>query len=406
MKLSYKYILFVLSAFVTLVLSGQEIEINTNGVINEDIDTISYYGSSQTLFNPLLAKFRAMIVEGKQQINVIHIGDDYVANDVMTEEVRKNLQSFMPGLEASRGMISPSIKETSNSYKIKYSSGWSSNSITSNSDKANIGLFLSNIYTNHSNESIDINVNNKNSIKYDFNSFRVYHSELNTGDRLKIEDMNVAYQTIYNKEEGYTEFLLSDYVSSIRIVLNKQGKNDFYIYGFYFQNNDAGVVYNSLSLNHLRVKDLNNSSDLFSSQLQSLDMDLFVLSLGFSDVSEEINEQDFETDLINLITKIRKTKPNIPILLTTPVETWSQKRRINSNISQSIKVFSSVANKTNCAVFDLYSVMGGNNSAKKLQSKSLMQNDLIHLTTKGYQLAGDLLYNAFWKEIEKSSSIH
>lgn len=406
MKLSYKYILFVLSAFVTLVLSGQEIEINTNGVINEDIDTISYYGSSQTLFNPLLAKFRAMIVEGKQQINVIHIGDDYVANDVMTEEVRKNLQSFMPGLEASRGMISPSIKETSNSYKIKYSSGWSSNSITSNSNKENIGLFLSNIYTNHSNESIDINVNNKNSIKYDFNSFRVYHSELNAGDRLKIEDMNVAYQTIYNKEEGYTEFLLSDYVSSIRIVLNKQGRNDFYIYGFYFQNDDAGVVYNSLSLNHLRVKDLNNSSDLFSSQLQSLDMDLFVLSLGFSDVSEEINEQDFETDLINLITKIRKTKPNIPILLTTPVETWSQKRRINSNISQSIKVFSSVANKTNCAVFDLYSVMGGNNSAKKLQSKSLMQNDLIYLTTKGYQLAGDLLYNAFWKEIEKSSSIH
>ncbi|MDY6394553.1 MAG: hypothetical protein SPL07_06985, partial [Bacteroidales bacterium] len=300
MKLSYKYILFVLSAFVTLVLSGQEIEINTNGVINEDIDTISYYGSSQTLFNPLLAKFRAMIVEGKQQINVIHIGDDYVANDVMTEEVRKNLQSFMPGLEASRGMISPSIKETSNSYKIKYSSGWTSNSITSNSNKENIGLFLSNIYTNHSNESIDINVNNKNSIKYDFNSFRVYHSELNTGDRLKIEDMNVAYQTIYNKEEGYTEFLLSDYVSSIRIVLNKQGRNDFYIYGFYFQNNDAGVVYNSLGLNHLRVKDLNNSSDLFSSQLQSLDMDLFVLSLGFSDVSEEINEQDFETDLINL----------------------------------------------------------------------------------------------------------
>lgn len=407
MKLLYKYILlFVFSAFTSFILSGQEIEFNTYGIINKDIDTISYYGNSQKDFNYLFSKFRSMIIEGRQQINVVHIGDDYVCSDVMTEELRKNLQSFMPGLQATRGIISPSIKESSNSYKIKYSSGWHSNNIISNAGKKDNGFFLSNVYTSNSNENIEISVNNKNSIKYDFNSFRVYHSRLNLGDRLKIEDINIAYQTIENDDEGYTEFLLSDYVSSIKIALNKKDNEIFYIYGFYFQNNDAGVVYNSLGLNGLKVKDLNNNSDLFSSQLKTLDVDLFILSLGLSDSEEEMNEQDFETNLINLINNIRKTKPNIPILLTTPVETWTQKRRVNSNLSQSIKAITSVANQTNCAVFDLYNVMGGNNSAKKLHSKSLMQNDLIHLTTKGYQLAGTLLYNALWKEIEEGSSIH
>ncbi len=400
MNFQFKGILLcILFALVSLALKSQEVEINTHGIINKDIDTISYCGNSKKMFKPLFSKFRSMIIGGNRQINIIHIGDDYIGAETMTEETRKSFQSFMTGLQATRGMVSP-IRESSNSYKIKYSSGWKYTNVLSNTDKTSTGLWLSSVYTNGTKESIEINVNNKNSVKYDFNSFRVYHSDLNAADKIKIEDFNIAYQTIHNREEGYTEFVLSDYVSSVKVVINRKSREDFYIYGFYFQNQDAGVVYNSIGLSDLKTEHLTNNAGLLYSQLKTLAPDVVILSFGLNDSSEEAGENQFEENLEALINGIRKVCPNVPVLLTTPVETWVQKRKINTNITQNIRTINSVATRTDCALFDLYAIMGGANSARRLQSSSLMQNDLIHLTNKGYQLAGDLLYNALWKEVE------
>lgn len=65
-------------------------------------------------------------------------------------------------------------------------------------------------------------------------------------------------------------------------------------------------------------------------------------------------------------------------------------------MSQTISIIKSVAEKNNCALLDLYNVLGGENSAEKLQAHYLMQKDLVHLTKEGYILVGDLIYNALW----------
>ena len=54
-----------------------------------------------------------------------------------------------------------------------------------------------------------------------------------------------------------------------------------------------------------------------------------------------------------------------------------------------------LAEKHNAAVWDFYEVMGGFNSIATWEKYRLAKRDKIHLTTIGYKLVGDLLFEAF-----------
>jgi len=45
-------------------------------------------------------------------------------------------------------------------------------------------------------------------------------------------------------------------------------------------------------------------------------------------------------------------------------------------------------------VWDLFSLMGGLSSMRKWQTAGLAQSDKVHFTREGYQLIGDMFYNA------------
>lgn len=399
-KLIANTLLFIfLSNFIC---SAQQVKIKQYSFVNTKGDTIIYYGNSKKMFDSFFNKFRSMIISGKEQINILHLGDSHLQADFMSGEIRKNFQSFTPGLEGFRGMVTPYGKGAPDSYKLTFSPNWTSININSSSDIENKGLWGTSVYTSKSKETININVNNRNPIKYDFNRFRVYHSHLQPNDNLKINNTDIAYQEIYNREKGYTEFVLSDHVSSVEIEIQKKGTENFYIYGFYFQNNNGGVVYNVTGTNGASAFHYNNNAKLFSSQIESLDFDFIIISLGTNDTYETGGVGNFEGELTTLINTIRNVYPHIPILLTTPSECWWHRRKINPRMPQAIETIKQVAKATNCAVFDLYNVLGGYNSAKKMLNNQLMQKDLIHLTIEGYTLVGDLIYNALWSEIDKN----
>jgi len=56
-----------------------------------------------------------------------------------------------------------------------------------------------------------------------------------------------------------------------------------------------------------------------------------------------------------------------------------------------------LAQNKDLALWDMFQVMGGLNSIKDWQKNKLAKNDLIHLTYDGYNLIGDLLFEAFMK---------
>jgi lysophospholipase L1-like esterase len=403
MIIKTQHILLLLLIFLPFLSKSQEVEVESYKFMNQDEDTLTYYGNSKNDYLRLYDKFRSMIISADRQINILHIGDSHLQADLFTGQARKDFQQMFQGLEGGRGMITPYLSSCPDSYKISFSSGWSSFNLLNTSESKNNGLWGTTAYTNRNEETIEINVNGRNPIKYDFNSFRVYHSDLTDDDDLMLTDVNVAYQKIYNKEKGFTEFKLADYVSEVKLTISKQSRGTFYVYGFYFDNGDAGVVYNVTGTNGVTAKSYLDADKVFS-QMQTLPFDLVIISLGTNDTYEQGGEDSFQKNLSSLVKNIKNTLPNVPILLTTPTECWWHKRKVNPRQEQTIDIINNVAKENSCGVLDLYNIMGGKNSANKMQSNRLMQKDRVHLTAKGYQIEGDLLYNALWKEIDKNIS--
>lgn len=403
MIIKTQHILLLLLIFLPFLSKSQEVEVESYKFMNQDEDTLTYYGNSKNDYLRLYDKFRSMIISADRQINILHIGDSHLQADLFTGQARKDFQQMFQGLEGGRGMITPYISGCPDSYKISFSSGWSSFNLLNTSESKNNGLWGTTAYTNRNEETIEINVNGRNPIKYDFNSFRVYHSDLTDDDDLMLTDVNVAYQKIYNKEKGFTEFKLADYVSEVKLTISKQSRGTFYVYGFYFDNGDAGVVYNVTGTNGVTAKSYLDADKVFS-QMQTLPFDLVIISLGTNDTYEQGGEDSFQKNLSSLVKNIKNTLPNVPILLTTPTECWWHKRKVNPRQEQTIDIINNVAKENSCCVLDIYNIMGGKNSANKMQSNRLMQKDRVHLTAKGYQIEGDLLYNALWKEIDKNIS--
>lgn len=368
-------------------------QVGNYSFLNIESNRIAYYGNSSLGFERIYKKFSPLIKTGKGQIRILHIGDSHLQADFFSGRVRANFQSILSGLQGARGVICPYMKGCPDSYKITYSTQWQHYNILS---KEQSTIFANTVYTTEKNASIRIAVNHRNPIKYDFDKVRIYHSPLKPQERIDID--YPSYKKIA-VEDGYTVFTLNGYTDTINISVNKTSNDTLFIHGFYFDNEDAGVVYNVTGVNSAEARHyLKIKSD---ESLKTLGLDLVIISLGTNDCYEASGVESFASNLTELVAKIREQIPDVAILLTTPSDCWYKRKHVNKRMKEARNIIKEVAKQNDCAVWDWYEVMGGEGVSSKWVDRQLMQKDRVHLTLNGYYLQGDLLFNALWSEIEK-----
>lgn len=368
-------------------------QVGNYSFLNIESNRIAYYGNSSLGFERIYKKFSPLIKMGKGQIRILHIGDSHLQADFFSGRVRANFQSIFPGLQGARGVICPYMKGCPDSYKITYGTQWQHYNILS---KEQSTIFANTVYTTEKNASIRIAVNHRNPIKYDFDKVRIYHSPLKPQERIDIDYPSYKKVCV---EDGYTVFTLNGYTDTINISVNKTSNDTLFIHGFYFDNEDAGVVYNVTGVNSAEARHyLKIKSD---ESLKTLGLDLVIISLGTNDCYEASGVESFASNLTELVAKIREQIPDVAILLTTPSDCWYKKKYVNKRMKEARNIIKEVAKQNDCAVWDWYEVMGGEGVSSKWVDRQLMQKDRVHLTLNGYYLQGDLLFNALWSEIEK-----
>lgn len=368
-------------------------QVGNYSFLNIESNRIAYYGNSSLQFERIYKKFSPMIKLGKGQVRILHIGDSHLQADFFSGRVRANFQSIFLGLQGARGMICPYMKGCPDSYKITYGTQWQHYNILS---KEQSTIFANTVYTTEKNASIRIAVNHRNPIKYDFDKVRIYHSPLKPQERIDID--YPSYKKV-SVEDGCTVFTLNGYTDTINISVNKTSNDTLFIHGFYFDNEDAGVVYNVTGVNSAEARHyLKIKSD---ESLKTLGLDLIIISLGTNDCYEASGVEGFASNLTELVAKIREQIPDVAILLTTPSDCWYKRKHVNKRMKEARNIIKEVAKQNNCAVWDWYEVMGGEGASSKWVDRQLMQKDRVHLTLNGYYLQGDLLFNALWSEVEK-----
>ena len=125
---------------------------------------------------------------------------------------------------------------------------------------------------------------------------------------------------------------------------------------------------------------------------------MVIFSIGINDAYEEdFSKESFYNNYDTLIQKIKSINPNTAILLTTNNDSYYMRKYPNKRALEVREKMLQLAQNKDLALWDMFQVMGGLNSIKDWQKNKLAKNDLIHLTYDGYNLIGDLLFEAFMK---------
>lgn len=383
---------------------AQLVETEDYSFINNKENRIEYYGKSEELLTPFYSQIRQMILFGKTQIKILHIGDSQIESNTSTERFRQHIQNIMPGLVSARGMVSLNTENDFyriNGYKINLSKNWKINNITSKENYSDQGLWATTISSKEKESNIDVLIDYKSNIKSELKTFRIYHSPINNDSTsIIIDDLNFYYKSTYFPKEGYTRFELKEYSDEIKIRVINNSNRSIDVYGLFFETSDDGFVCNSSAFYNLSSIDILNAEKYFS-QYSTLDFDLIILSLGKDEAyNTYYNSESFKKNISEIILRLRAKNNKLPIILTTPIDSYYQKKTINPRIKQAADDIIDIAKHQNCAIWDINKIMGGKCSSKKWKEKNLMSSDLLHLTIKGELLQGDLFYNAFWKSLE------
>lgn len=356
---------------------------------------------NQSALQNFFEQLDSLLYAKSGKVNIVHIGDSHIQADYFSGQLRRRLQaSFGNG---GRGFVFPYQIARSNGpidIKVKHTGEWWSYSIMKDYEGMPIGASGYLVEAADSSEVL-VKLSSLKESTASFKKFTVFQS----GGRFIPEQEN--FEPMVSALGGselmpYSTYLLKDYQDSIHLRAEVKPGQRLQLHGFSFENTQAGLVYHAMgangssTLHYLR-------SNKFENQIAALDADLIIISYGTNDAylpysrfCSSCASDRFRT----IIKRIKSQNPHAAILLTTPADHFYRRRYDNRNLWYLRKALLRLAEQENVAVWDLYELMGGQRSILDWQRGGLARRDLIHFSKEGYQLQGNLLYQAIMDAYE------
>lgn len=381
--------------------------------ITLDKNNFQFFSSKSPNWSHLYHALTKLSEGENVKLNFYHIGGSHLQADIYSNDFRTFLQSNWANAPGERGIVFPfNLAHTNNPANYRFSSPntWTGyRSVNHRPETIDYGVMgaalvcrdsVVNIYFKH----------HLTTSKPQFSKLRIYHNkgdlayELNFG-----ADEILVYKTIQNPEKGYTEVWFTDPIDTLDVQFSRITNQvlDLEIYGFQFMNDSPGISYTSIGINgaglYTYLENVN-----FEEQLKLYPPDFFAFSVGTNDGNvpyDRFDPQVYKRNLEKMMQKVLRANPNCAILLTVPNDSYYKRKYLNRNIAREREVIIELAEQYKMAVWDFYGIMGELGSSKLWQRHGLMQSDLVHFTSMGYHLKGDLLIDAFIKYMDQMKKI-
>lgn len=408
MKRSLFLVFCLFSAFV----SGQTVDSSSYKMykfIRTDINKIQ---NDSSAFSFLFEKLYQLEKSKLGRVNIVHIGDSHIQADIFSGVMRQELQLKFGN--AGRGLIFPYRVAKSNepgSYKTVTNVVWDSKRNVFYDKPLPIGVSGFTVESKDSMAEINLMVKDQPHLGYSFTKFTLFHDRgLNNFDLTICDDMNCEVGLFSPLDKSINPFVSElRFDKPIRQIYLRNKRTDTIsnkttrIYGMMLENDSAGVLYNMIGVNGAEYRHYNMSKYFFQ-QFSYLNADLVIVSLGTNEgFAGNFNKELFYNNIDTLISNIKNVSPNAAILLTTPGDSFrrSKKGRVkNPDMKIAEETIINYCTSHNLAYWDLYEIMGGYGSMAKWYAAKLSAKDKVHFSGKGYQIQGDILYQAFLKEYE------
>ena len=174
----------------------------------------------------------------------------------------------------------------------------------------------------------------------------------------------------------------------------------FSIMGLMPENDFNGITYHSMGVNGASLQSWLRC-EKFEKQMAFIKPDLTIMAVGVNDANVEygkFSKETFKTRYNQLLQKIYTANPNCAVIFITNndcvVRVGRRSYGLNKNTALVQQAMHELAEEHNGAIWDLYEIMGGLGSISVWNEAGLANKDRVHFLVPGYNLLGDMLYNA------------
>lgn len=401
--LCYTYLLFV-SPFAKAQHNTNQAVKNSNfSLINKELNKISDPSHMLVPFYNKLSKLppirqQPTVLTTPNVVPIMHIGDSHIQAGFLTVRIMSRLQQRFGS--AGRGLIFPLKLARTNEpydYLIRSESKWNKSLCVQRTHKNPMGLGGLSIETSDERFTFEIRSSAGTNPDHSFNKVTVFHHE--KAPELIVDDLEASF---HNQPSNYpfaSIFQLNKRVNKLHLSSTARAESDSAIYyGFNLENGRNGVLYHAVGLNGAQFRHY-ASVQHFAQQMKILTPQLFIFSLGTNEAFRgKLVEKYFFAEIDRIIGPIRKANPRASILITTPPDCLEanvkKSKSSNVNIGNVRQALIRYAKAKGYACWDLYSILGGKNSAYKLYQAGYLSEDGVHFKKNGYTMLGDLFYDA------------
>jgi lysophospholipase L1-like esterase len=362
---------------------------------------------------------------------IAYFGDSIIEGDLITQDLRKNLQGLFGGRGIGFVPIVSVAARSRNTIRHTFSTNWRSVSLHPKYDnRYDLGIsgfaFLPTI------ESAVNALNNSskaNSYKHSWVEYQTSKLQKNMGEfpvvslyygnvsdfgfiRYRINDLDEKVVTL-QKSKSPMELTLSTDGSAQKVRINFFSRGSMQVYGVSFDDR-SGVYVDNFSIRGYSGTTLNRlSPQVLDAFDKHLSYSLVVIQYG-ANITAFTTRKEFDwyaKQMTEAIEHLKKCFPEAAFLIVGVNDIAARQNgamATKSCIPLLVNAQKSVARRTKVAFFNLYEAMGGENSMVSWveDKKPLASKDYTHFNHRGAKRVADLLTSALISEYRLFKTVH
>ncbi|MCF8261765.1 MAG: hypothetical protein K9J12_13385 [Melioribacteraceae bacterium] len=344
--------------------------------------------------------FDALKKSNKEQVRIAHYGDSIIGGDLITQNIRDNLQKKFGGDAAGfLAIASEDVKFRMTTKHTFDEDDWKTVKVYSNLRKLPIGI-NTNVYTPKGKTAIEYEITNHFPRLNGFTEVKLYYSDAQASSINYKFDNNKTEVVKLKEGSDVQELVLKSNGIAKKIRIEITQKDQAYFYGVSLENGNGVYIDNFSMQGRSGATLVKIPQEQFEQFDKYLGYDLIVLQFGLNVIGKiEKDPKRYEKDMIEVVEHLQKSFPKTGIVLMGVNDKGFKKGTeitTDPSVKRLLSIQMNVVKKTNIAFWNLFEAMGGENSMEEWVKANppLAWGDYTHFNNQGAEKVAELFSDA------------